>query len=500
MSNYNSLKTTIDANIKQNGRQEITGQILNSVLNQMVTTLGAGYQFAGVATIDTKPGTTDAKVFYIANGKGTYTNFGDINVTEDEVVILYYDTEWHKVATGIASQEKLTELGAQVSNIGIENTSQEGSADLDIADEKGNILVGFADGNIKTKNFDSSKTPYVKQEPTSMPDLDFTDEGGNVLVRFADGNIRTRNFDSSGTPYGKQTLTSMYDLDFTDEKGNILVRFSNGHIKTKNFDSSGTLGTLYVKQESTSTSDLDIADEKGHTLVRFVDGHIKTKNFDSAKFHKPFRTFSVLGDSYSTYAGFIPSGNVTWYPTSAPGEGLGLQNDVDSVKQCWWHLFANEAKCTLIQNESWSGACICYDSYGGGTTDGKTKSFVQRVSKVGKPDLVIIEGGTNDSWAGASMGNYKYSDWTESDFETYRPSLAYVLNYVQEHNPGSTIIFMLNNGLSQEIIESTETICAYYNVNLLKLNNINKQSNHPSKAGMIQIKNQLIKYINNLIL
>lgn len=114
MSNYNTLKTTINANIKQNGNQEITGQILNSVLNQMVTTLGAGYQFAGVATTATKPGTPDAKVFYIANGKGTYANFGNIEVTEDEVVVLYYDTEWHKVATGIASQAKLAELSESV--------------------------------------------------------------------------------------------------------------------------------------------------------------------------------------------------------------------------------------------------------------------------------------------------------------------------------------------------------------------------------------------------
>ena len=104
MSNYNSLKTTIDANIKQNGRQEITGQILNSVLNQMVNILGTGYQFAGVATTATNPGTPDAKVFYITNGKGTYTNFGGLEVTEDEVVILYWDSSWHKVSTGIASQ------------------------------------------------------------------------------------------------------------------------------------------------------------------------------------------------------------------------------------------------------------------------------------------------------------------------------------------------------------------------------------------------------------
>ena len=100
MSNYNSLKTAIDANIKQNGKQEITGPVLNSVLNAMVNTLGAGYQFAGIAVSDTKPGTPDAKVFYIANGKGAYTNFGGLDVTEDEVVVLYYDTEWHKVSTG----------------------------------------------------------------------------------------------------------------------------------------------------------------------------------------------------------------------------------------------------------------------------------------------------------------------------------------------------------------------------------------------------------------
>ena len=114
MSNYNSLKATIDANIKQNGNQEITGQILNSVLNAMVTTLGTGYQFAGVATIATNPGTPDAKVFYIANGKGTYEKFGGLEVTEDDVVVFYWDTAWHKVATGIASQEKLSELDLRI--------------------------------------------------------------------------------------------------------------------------------------------------------------------------------------------------------------------------------------------------------------------------------------------------------------------------------------------------------------------------------------------------
>ena len=114
MSEYSNLKATINANIKANNNQEITGSVMNSVLNAMVNTLGAGYQFAGVATTATNPGTPDAKMFYIANGKGTYTNFGSLEVTEDEVVVLYWDTAWHKEATGIASQEKLTELEDEV--------------------------------------------------------------------------------------------------------------------------------------------------------------------------------------------------------------------------------------------------------------------------------------------------------------------------------------------------------------------------------------------------
>ena len=116
MANYQILKADIDAKIYENAQQKITGENLNSILNAMVATLGAEYQFAGVATIDTNPETSDAKVFYIANGKGKYTYFGGIEVTEDDVVILYYDTSWHKVATGIASNEKLSELEKDVAD------------------------------------------------------------------------------------------------------------------------------------------------------------------------------------------------------------------------------------------------------------------------------------------------------------------------------------------------------------------------------------------------
>ena len=154
MSNYNSLKANIDANIKQNGKREITGQILNSVLNQMVTTLGAGYQFAGVATPASNPGTPDAKVFYIANGKGMYTNFGGLDVTEDEVVILYLDSAWHKVSTGIALKSEIPDISDKA--------------------DKATTLAGYGISNAYTKS-EVDTTLEGKQD--TIADLDDIREG-----------------------------------------------------------------------------------------------------------------------------------------------------------------------------------------------------------------------------------------------------------------------------------------------------------------------------------
>lgn len=108
-----------------------------TIQDAIASIVNAGYVFAGVATPSTNPGTPEAKVFYIANGKGTYTNFGGLGVTEDEVVVLYYDTAWHKVSTGIASQEKLTELEKEMP---LKDTKEDGFA---ICNEKGEAIARY---------------------------------------------------------------------------------------------------------------------------------------------------------------------------------------------------------------------------------------------------------------------------------------------------------------------------------------------------------------------
>ena len=77
-------------------------KIGNEAFDIITSMVNAGYLFAGIATPITDPSEPNAKVFYIANGKGTYEKFGGLEVTEDDVVVLYWDSAWHKVATGIA--------------------------------------------------------------------------------------------------------------------------------------------------------------------------------------------------------------------------------------------------------------------------------------------------------------------------------------------------------------------------------------------------------------
>ena len=110
MSNYNSLKATINANIKANGNEEITGPVLNSVLTQIVNSFGEGYLFAGIATPSTDPGEPDQRLFYLAFTGGTYTDFGGIEVADNEVAILRHASSWTKLTCGVATAAEVARM------------------------------------------------------------------------------------------------------------------------------------------------------------------------------------------------------------------------------------------------------------------------------------------------------------------------------------------------------------------------------------------------------
>ena len=117
--NYEILKNAVVQVIKENGNEEITGNLLQQVLIAMINTLGLGYQFVGIATPETNPGTPDANVCYLASTVGTYANFGGLVLADGEIAILKFNGSWSKESTGAATQESVNQLGQSI----IEKTS-----------------------------------------------------------------------------------------------------------------------------------------------------------------------------------------------------------------------------------------------------------------------------------------------------------------------------------------------------------------------------------------
>lgn len=94
MANYNTLISAIQSVIAENGNNEITGNILQQTLVAMIGALGGGYQFGGIATPQTTPGTPDEKIFYLGSS-GTYPNFGPAVIPSGNMGVFWYDTSWH---------------------------------------------------------------------------------------------------------------------------------------------------------------------------------------------------------------------------------------------------------------------------------------------------------------------------------------------------------------------------------------------------------------------
>lgn len=202
------------------------------------------------------------------------------------------------------------------------------------------------------------------------------------------------------------------------------------------------------------------------------------------------KTVSILGDSYSTFKGYVPKGQLCWY-SPTPGN----KTDVKSVGETWWNRWIYENKCKLGVNNSYSGATICDTGYG--KNDYSDRSFVTRLHHLGHPDILFIMGGTNDSWADSPMGEYKYQKWTKRDLYYFRPAMAYMLNSIKELYPGTKVYFLLNNELKEDINESVKTVCKRYNVPCLELKDIDKKNGHPTVKGMAEICAQLNAFLKN---
>ena len=195
---------------------------------------------------------------------------------------------------------------------------------------------------------------------------------------------------------------------------------------------------------------------------------------------------TIFGDSYSTFEGWnYPSTNESWYFAKGRND-----NDVKQVEQTWWHQVAQRMAWKIERVNSYSGSTVCRTGYN--KADYTERAFITRMSNLGEPDVILVCAATNDCWAKAPIGEYKYGEWTDQELYSFRPAMAKLCWGLSNHYPHARILFILNNDLTPVINESVTTICKHYGIPVLMLHDIDKQAGHPSVAGMKAIADQVV--------
>ena len=258
MSDFSSLIASVESYIRQNGNNEITGNILQQVLVSIINTLGTtsinaletglsteqttranadtalggridtaegnisslsgivttlqtrldeGYIYKGIATPTTNPQTPTGKIFYIAMQAGMYTNFGGLTVSQGINILSYNGATWSQEQLIGIDDEPTAESNNLVKSGGvygstpsIDNTTED--IDFSIDDEEDNMILLMKNGHIKTQKFDSEKNGQT-EIGTSENDFEISDEKNYPLCVFNNGHIKTQKFDSEKIPTSK---------------------------------------------------------------------------------------------------------------------------------------------------------------------------------------------------------------------------------------------------------------------------------------------------------
>ncbi|MBE6750223.1 MAG: hypothetical protein E7560_03580 [Ruminococcaceae bacterium] len=209
----------------------------------------------------------------------------------------------------------------------------------------------------------------------------------------------------------------------------------------------------------------------------------------------------IIGDSYSTYAGYIAKDCWPYY--GREDKKSETDTGVTKVQETWWHKLMNENDANLVLNTSFSGTTICHTGYEG--KDYKKVSFVGRLEKLitegffeeNDIDTVLVFGGTNDSWAGSPIGELQYADWTEQDLYKTLPATCYLFDRLKNVVPKAKIVNIVNCGLKEKITNGLIAAAEHYGTEIVKLENIDKGNGHPTVLGMEQIKTQITEVLRD---
>ena len=206
----------------------------------------------------------------------------------------------------------------------------------------------------------------------------------------------------------------------------------------------------------------------------------------------------ILGDSHSTFTGYIPDDYISWYKPETD------TNNVTRVEDTWWHLLVNNtSNSRLVLNASYSGSSISYTGYD--EQYASKISFITRLNNIINSNEIdlssintfIIYGGINDIAVQAPIGEIKYDNITEQDLYCFYPAIVSLFQTAKQNLPNARILFVINDELNSYIRQDLISICETINIEYVALQNISRMDYHPDIEGMNEIYKQILNHFEN---
>ena len=187
---------------------------------------------------------------------------------------------------------------------------------------------------------------------------------------------------------------------------------------------------------------------------------------------------SLLGCSFSTFEGTMPSGYRTYYPSEDRG--------VTKLDEMWWKMLLNAADAELEVNASWSGAGASNFRASLGYPD-----FYDLTSELGNPDWIIVEMGGNDARNNIPLGNYDYvtstSELSENEFI---PAYTKGVRSLLETYPNAKIILVII-WMPEQFKAAIRNIGEHYGLLVVDVSEYHGDNIHPNKEEMKIVANKL---------
>lgn len=143
------------------------------------------------------------------------------------------------------------------------------------------------------------------------------------------------------------------------------------------------------------------------------------------------RRLSVIGDSISTFTGYTnPNAPTAYYPNTRAALRV--------VDQMYWKALAERNGMTIDTIDSYGGSTV--GTNWNGDVNYTPFTDESRLSRLGDPDFIIVEGGIND-FGGNPLGNYP-TDNAYSNMYEFRTSYAYLLHQLKTRYPYARIVCM----------------------------------------------------------